>query len=144
MTEQLTVRAETTPGRSRVAWRTIGVVALAATLCASLTWLVVGPWAGVAMEVHDGGGATHEVGLGAVVLSTPLIAGAGGALLRWWQGRSARALRHWTILAVTVAVLSLITPTSAVSPADGMALVSLHAVVAAVVIVAFRRAGRVR
>jgi hypothetical protein len=128
--------------RTPVAWRTIGVVAVAAAICASVTWVAAVPLGDVALEVEALGGGTQKVGIASVVVSSLLVAGAGGALLRWWQGRSVAATRQWTVVAVAVAVLSLVTPTSAVTREAGMTLVSLHAVVAAVVIVGLRRASR--
>lgn len=134
--------APTVDGASQarpVSWRTVGVIAGASALCATLTWTVLGPpLGGVDMTVHDQVG-TRDVGVLAVIVSSLLMAFAGGALLRWWQGRTPTGTRRWTITALTVAVLSMAGPTSADTLQDGMALVSLHAVVAAVVIVGLTR-----
>lgn len=121
----------------QVPWRAVVGVACTA-LAATIAWAFVGPIAGVDLAVHDAGGA-REVGVVSVIVSTVLIALAGGALLRWWQRRSASGTRRWTWFALGVAVLSLLGPTSADTLQSGMALVSLHAVVAAVVIVGLNR-----
>lgn len=122
-----------------VPWRTVGVIAAASALCATLTWTVIGPpLGGVDMTVHDQVG-TRDVGVLAVIVSSLLVAFVGGALLRWWQPRTPTGTRRWTIAALTVAVLSMVGPTSADTLQDGMALVSLHAVVAAIVIVGLTR-----
>ena len=142
MTEHITQEPTTSPIGYRIGWHPIGVVALAAAVCATLTWAVAGPLADGPPQVHQGDDV-REIGVVSVIVSSLLVAGAAGALLRWWQARSERATRHWTVLALVIAVLSLITPTSAVSLSDGMALVSLHALVAAVVIVGLRRASAV-
>ena len=59
---------------------------------------------------------------------------AGFVVLRILEASMVRALEIWTVLAVGVTVLSLLGPLTATSEAAIGALVSLHAVVAAVVI----------
>lgn len=124
-----------------VSWRSITTVSMAAALCATVAWVIVGPLTGTDLAVHDGLGA-RDVGVVSVVVSTLLIGATGGGLLRWWQRRSTAGTRRWSILAVIVAVLSLLGPTSADTLHVGMALVSLHAVVAVVVIVGLTRSRR--
>lgn len=124
-----------------VSWRAIATVTGTATLCAIIAWAFVGPIAGVTLAVHDGAGA-REVGVVSVIVSTVLIAAAGGVLLRWWQRRSSNGTRNWSILALAVAVISLLGPTGADTLPAGMALVSLHAVVATVVIIGLTRSRR--
>ncbi|MFE6645754.1 DUF6069 family protein [Nocardioides sp. NPDC057772] len=125
--------------RTRVGWPRIAGTAAAAAVTATVVWLLWTAVGGVDLEVKSGGAGAQQIGIGSVVISSLLIALAGGALLRWWQGRSERGTRRWTILAVGIAVLSLITPTSALTVAAGLGLVSLHVVVAVVVIAGLRR-----
>lgn len=126
----------------QVAWSTIGVVAGAAAVCASVTWVALVAFGDVALEVTQAG-STRDVGLVAVILTSAIVALCGGALLRWWQGRSAVATQRWTLLAAVVAVVSLVGPTSGATLSATTSLMCLHGVVAAVVIVALRRASDV-
>ncbi|GGR50672.1 peptidoglycan/LPS O-acetylase OafA/YrhL [Nocardioides luteus] len=123
---------------TRVGWPRIVGVAAASAMAATAVWLLWDAVGGVEMAVRSGTGS-QQIGIGSVIVSSLVIAMLGGALLRWWQSRSERATRRWTLLAVGIAVVSLITPTSALSLAAGLALVSLHLVVAVVVIAGLRR-----
>jgi Family of unknown function (DUF6069) len=134
----MTTVTNETAQRTRVGWARIGGVAATAAVAATAVWLLWTQAGGVELEVKSGAGS-QQIGVGSVILSSLLIALAGGALLRWWEGRSERGTRRWTMLAVGIAVLSLITPTSALTVAAGLALVSLHVVVAVVVIAGLRR-----
>ena len=134
----MTTVTNETAQRTRVGWARIGGVAATAAVAATAVWLLWTQAGGVELEVKSGAGS-QQIGVGSVILSSLLIALAGGALLRWWGGRSERGTRRWTMLAVGIAVLSLITPTSALTVAAGLALVSLHVVVAVVVIAGLRR-----
>ncbi|WP_328532191.1 DUF6069 family protein [Nocardioides sp. NBC_00368] len=126
------------PQRTRIGWpRIVGTAAVAA-VAATVVWLLWTAAGGVDLEVKSGSGA-QQIGIGSVILSSLLIGLAGGALLRWWEGRSERGTRRWTMLAVAIALVSLITPTSALTVAAGLGLVSLHVVVAVVVIAGLRR-----
>ncbi|QYJ03955.1 hypothetical protein KUV85_16785 [Nocardioides panacisoli] len=125
--------------RARIPWSVVGVVTAAAALCAAVAWTAFVPFGGVELAVEQGG-TRQEVGLPAVLATSVIAAAAGGALLRWWQGRSPRATRHWTVLALLVTLLSLLGPSGAVTAAAASSLLALHGVVAAVVIVGLRRA----
>jgi hypothetical protein len=103
----------------------IGGVAATAAAAATVVWLLWAQVGGVDLEVKSGAGS-QQIGIGSVIVSSLLIALAGGALLRWWEGRSERGPRRWTMLAAGIAGLSLITPTSALTVAAGLGLVSLH------------------
>ncbi|TQL69878.1 hypothetical protein FB381_3799 [Nocardioides albertanoniae] len=124
--------------RSRVAWPRVAAVAAAAAAAAAVTWMLWTQVGGVDLEAKTGS-ESQQIGIGAVIVSTLLIALVGGALLRWWQGHAERGARRWTMLAVGIAVVSLITPTSALTVAAGLGLASLHVVVAVVVIAGLRR-----
>lgn len=134
----MTTVTNETPQRTRVGWQRIGAVAATAAVAAAVVWLLWTRVGGVDLEVKSGAGS-QQIGVGSVIVSGLVIALAGGALLRWWQGRSERGTRRWTMLAVGIAVVSLITPTSALTVAAGLGLASLHVVVAVVVIAGLRR-----
>lgn len=134
----MTTVTNETAQRSQVSWGRIVTVAVAAAAAATAVWLLWTQVGGVDLEVKSGAG-TQQIGIGSVIVSGMVIALVGGTLLRWWQGRSDRGTRRWTMLAVGIAVISLITPTSALTVAAGLGLVSLHVVVAVVVIVGLRR-----
>ena len=134
----MTTMLNETQERTRVGWPRIAAVAAAAAAAAAVTWVLWTQLGGVDLEAKTGS-APQQIGIGAVIVSSLVIALAGGALLRWWQGRSERGTRRWTILAVAIAVVSLITPTSALTVAAGLGLASLHVVVAVVVIAGLRR-----
>ncbi|GGU45898.1 DUF6069 family protein [Nocardioides albus] len=134
----MTTVTNETARRSQVRWGRVVTVAAIAAGTATVVWLLWTQVGGVDLEVKSGA-STQQITIGSVIVSSLVIAMIGGVLLRWWQGRSERATRRWTMLAVGIAVLSLITPTSALTVAAGLGLVSLHVVVAVVVIVGLRR-----
>jgi uncharacterized membrane protein len=134
----MTTVTNETAQRTRVGWRRIGAVAAVAAAAATATGLLCARAGGVDLEVKSGTGS-QQIGVASVIVSSLLIALAGGALLRWWEGRSERGARRWTMLAVGIAVISLVTPTSALTLAAGLGLASLHVVVAIVVIAGLRR-----
>ncbi|WP_143054905.1 DUF6069 family protein [Nocardioides luteus] len=134
----MTTSMNETAQRTRVGWPRIAGVAAVAAVAATAVWLLWTAAGGVDLAVKSGADA-QEIGIGSVIISSLLIGLAGGALLRWWEGRSERGTRRWTMLAVGIAVVSLITPTSALTVAAGLGLASLHVVVAVVVIAGLRR-----
>ena len=134
----MTTVTNETAQRTRVGWPRIAGTAAIAAVAATAVWLLWTQAGGVELVVKSGAGS-QQIGVGSVIVSSLLIALAGGALLRWWEGRSERGTRRWTMLAVGIAVVSLITPTSALTVAAGLGLASLHVVVAVVVIVGLRR-----
>ncbi|MEI7057800.1 DUF6069 family protein [Nocardioides sp. CCNWLW239] len=134
----MTTMTNETAQRPRVCWGRIMTVAATAAAAAAVVWVLWTQVGGVALEVKSGSG-TQQIGLASVIISTLVIAIVGGTLLRWWAGRSEKGTRRWTMLAIGIAVASLITPTSAVTVAAGLGLASLHVVVGIVVIVGLRR-----
>lgn len=122
---------------SRVRSRAVGVVV--AALAAILVWVIAVPLLGVDLAVVQGG-ARQTVGLGAVVL-TPLVVGLlGWALLALLERRLRNGRRIWSIVAVVVALLSIVGPiAAAVSAAVAITLVLMHLVVAAVLITTLPR-----
>lgn len=123
---------------TRIGWPRIVGTAATTAVAATAVWLLWTAAGGVELEVKSGAGG-QQIGIGSVIVSSLLIALAGGALLRWWVGRSERGTRRWTMLAFGIAVVSLITPASALTVAAGLGLASLHVVVAVVVIASLRR-----
>lgn len=119
-------------------WAQFGAVAVTAAVAATVVWLLWTQVGDVELEVKSGAG-TQQVGLVSVIVSSMVVTLVGGVLLRWWERRSEQGRRRWTILAVGVAVISMITPTSALTLAAGLGLASLHVVVAVVVIAGLRR-----
>lgn len=134
----MTTVTNETQQRIRVGWPQVLTVAAVAAIAATITWVLWTQAGGVILEAKSGSGS-QEIGMVSVIVSSLVIALAGGALLRWWQGRSERGTRRWTMVAVGIAVVSMITPTSALTMAAGLGLTSLHVVVAVVVIAGLRR-----
>ena len=116
--------------------------AVVSAAAAAFVWLLWSQAVGVDLEVTGFGGGAQEVGVVSVVVSTIALVLVGAVLLRWMQRRSAAGLRWWTWIAVAFAVVSLVSPTSALSARAGVALISMHVVVAAVAIPWLRHAHR--
>ncbi len=106
--------------------------ALAAIVCALVTWGSA-RLADVDLLVERGG-EVQEVGAEAVALVAGISALVGLAVLRLLERRTPRGLQLWTGLALGVALASLLGPLSATTAAGTGALLSLHGVVAAVII----------
>lgn len=130
-----------TPVRRRVPRRVDLVTAGAAATCAVIAWLFVAVLPGVDLVVRTGGG-TQTVGGVAVALASAAAALVGMVALRVLTRLTSRALELWTVLVVLVALLSLVGPLGAETAAARWALVSLHAVVTAVVLAAGHRSWR--
>jgi hypothetical protein len=96
---------------------------------------------GVALVVRTGAG-TQAVGGVAVAFSAAVAGLLGMLALRVLERFTHRALGLWTVLVLLVALASLVGPLGAVTTAATLALVSLHAVVTAVVIAAGHRSRR--
>ena len=120
-----------TPRTRRVPWRVDLATAGAAAVCATIAWLFVAVLPGVALVVRTGAG-TQTVGGVAVALSAAVAAFAGMVALRGFERWSRRPVQVWTALVVLGAVTTSAT----------WALVSLHAVVTAVVLAAGHRSRR--
>ncbi|AZZ41589.1 hypothetical protein C0Z11_04055 [Acidipropionibacterium jensenii] len=111
-------------------------------ICAMITWVMVAPVAGVDLSVGTGD-QTISVSAGSVAL-TAATSIAGLLVLRLLERLSAHGLRIWLIVAIVVAVLSMLAPLGAVSTAAAGSLMALHGVVAAVLITGAYRAHRQR
>jgi hypothetical protein len=67
---------------------------------------------------------------------------AGVLLLRVLDAVLQRGMRWWTVVACSVTVVSMLGPLGATTATAGVALASLHLLVAAVVVVGVRRVHR--
>jgi Family of unknown function (DUF6069) len=110
----------------------MAAVTLASAGCATGVWVVAARLAGVDLVVHSGSG-TQTVTLASVLVVSVLASVVGGLSHRLAE-RWVRGPRVWTILAVTVLVLSLVGPAGAVTPAAAMSLAAMHLVVGLLVI----------
>jgi hypothetical protein len=118
---------------SRTRRRLLTVVA--APAAALLAWAAITQWAGVKLAVSTGG----TVGAGSVAV-VALLAGLGAWLVvRAIERRAANPRLTWGLAASTVLALSMAGPSWTADGAAAVALMSLHFVVAAVVIPGFMR-----
>lgn len=116
------------------------VIVGAATICALVAWLTT-RLSGVDLTVQVGGGLQHVTGLSVAI--TAIVASALGLVtLRIMERLMQRPLKWWTILVVAVTLVSAMGPLGATNLAAMGALIGLHAVVAAVVLVAAWRSHR--
>lgn len=117
-------------------WLTVLVAMAAATLVAG----IAGPLLDVDLVVRLDG-STRQVSNLAVTL-TSLVAGlAGWATLAILERWTRHARRLWTAIACLVFVVSLAGPLAAVDTAATIVLLTLHSLVAAIVIWGLRRSG---
>lgn len=130
----------TTQEMSGTAVRRRGALAVAgATVAAALPW-VAAEIAGAELEVTTAGW-TIDVGLPLVLAATLVMSLAGWGLLALLQRRSGDARRTWTIVAVTVLVLSTLGPLTAEATTETrLYLVLMHVAVGAVLIPGLRAA----
>ncbi len=137
MTTTTTRNRRSTIGRIRQRVLTVA----AAVVAAVLAWLIAVPIVGIDLVVRPGGGAAQQVGLGSVVAVSLLASLLGWGLLALLERLvSRRALTAWTVVAVVVLMLSLSGPlTAATNAAVAIALVLMHLVVGAVLIMGLRR-----
>lgn len=137
MTNTTTTNRRSTIGRIRQRVLTVAAAAVAAVLA----WLIAVPIVGIDLLVRPGGGAAQQVGLGSVVAVSLLASLLGWGLLALLERLvSRRALTAWTVVAVVVLMLSLSGPlTAATNAAVAIALVLMHLVVGAVLIMGLRR-----
>ena len=120
--------------RGRVAVRPAALAVAGAAGAAVLAWAVAVPVLGVDLRVGTEGAAT-AVGPGSVVAAAVLAGLLGWALLALLVRSVARAGTVWRAVAVVVLLLSLGGPLAmGVGTASVVVLLTLHAVVAAVLI----------
>ena len=137
MTNTTTTNRRSTIGRIRQRVLTVA----AAVVAAVLAWLIAVPIVGIDLLVRPGGSAAQQVGLGSVVAVSLLASLLGWGFLALLERLvSRRALTAWTVVAVVVLMLSLSGPlTAATNAAVAIALVLMHLVVGAVLIMGLRR-----
>lgn len=124
-------------GRHRAGWRaSMGVAAFA--VAAALGLRLIATALGIDVQVGSGA-ARHGVGLVAVGLSSGVAAGFGVLALQLALRLFARGRRWWTMGAVVVLALSLLSPLQATTVAAWLVLSLLHLATAAVVILGLRR-----
>ena len=134
--------ARTPPAPHRVQAR--GLVVAGAVGAALGGWLVTVPLLGVDLAVKPAGGGTQTVtqtvGVGAVLATSLAAALLGWALLAVLERWTTRARTIWTAIAAVLLLLSLAGPlTGALTTPAAVALVALHLVVGAVLILGLRR-----
>ncbi len=137
MTTTTTVQRSTTRGSVRAD----AVVGVAAGVAAVGLWSFWTQVAEVELVARQGQG-TATVGLASVVVTAVMASGLGIGLLRLLEARTANALRTWTIAASVVFAVSLLGPLGATTVAAGLALLSLHLAMAAVLVVGLRQLRR--
>lgn len=114
------------------------LVVTAASAAALALWALAAPLAGVDLAVRQGG-SDQAVGPVPVALASLLAGFAAWALLAVLERFTARAGRIWTVTAAVVLALSLLGTFGAVSTAATLALMGMHAVVGAVLILGLVR-----
>ena len=118
-------------------WRDDWPLAVAAAVAASVDWAAI-QLSGVDLAVGSGSDA-QQVGLVSVIGCAAVVAVVASGLLRFLEARSPHGRGIWIAVALVVGLLSLVGPLGASSLQAGLALVSLHAVVASVVLVGLLR-----
>jgi Family of unknown function (DUF6069) len=118
-------------------------VVIAVLLAAVATWTLWAQVGGVELTVQSGDDV-RTVGVGSVVAVAAIMPIAGVLLLRALEAILSRGMRWWTAIACTVTLISMLGPLGATSATAGVALASLHLLVAAVVIFGVRRVHHAR
>lgn len=129
------------PRRTNVRFvRRTGIRRAAVVFGAAVSALAL--WAGAGGDATvRSGGSDHPVGAVAVLLTSVLAGLAGWALLAVLERMTSRGLLVWTVVAVLVFLLSLVSAAAAgVGAASVGTLLGLHCVVFAVLVAGFRRA----
>jgi hypothetical protein len=116
----------------------IGVAATVSALGLWLAWTQLG---GVDLRVRSADDI-REIGAASVAVTAPVVSGAGVLLVRLLDSWVPRGLRWWTVAACAVWAISMLGPLGATTASAGLALVSLHVVVGAIVVFGVRRVHR--
>jgi len=117
-----------------------GLIVAGAAGAALVVWALVGPIGGTDIAVQSGGSVRH-IGATAVAVTGILAGLAGWGLLAAFERTMKRPRRTWTVIAAVVFVLSLAGPLGATSAGAKAGLMSMHLIVAAVLIPSLPRAG---
>ena len=132
------------PAPAQQSPRTRGLVVAGAVGTALGGWLVAVPLLSIDLAVQPAGGgtqtATQTVAVGAVLATSLTAALLGWALLAVLERWTTRARTTWTAVAAVLLLLSLAGPlTGALTAPAAVALVAMHLVVGAVLILGLRR-----
>jgi hypothetical protein len=133
--------ATTSGQRNRLSSKLIhrSATVVGATAAALATWGLAVPVAGIELDVRVGG-ETSDVGVGEVAVTAALAALTAWATLVLLERWTANARKSWTILAALVLLASLAGPLgSAVGAGAALALIAMHVVVGAILIVMLAR-----
>ncbi|QDP95852.1 hypothetical protein FOE78_08020 [Microlunatus elymi] len=149
MTQRTAAREDTAPevttaqgntaGAARRRLLRAGTIAVA-LIAALLDWVICTKIIGLTLMVDQGFGPTEVMPL--LVAAAPILSGlAAWALLAILERLTpARATTIWRIVALVILALSLYSPiTAAISISTATALVSMHLVVGAILIIGLRR-----
>ncbi|GAA1222762.1 hypothetical protein GCM10009608_69010 [Pseudonocardia alaniniphila] len=105
-----------------------------AVLAPLAIWAVAVPVAGLDLTATPIGGTETPVGVLAVVTGALCAGLSGWALLAVLERRATRPRRTWTVTALAVLGLSLITPLTGATGPSQLVLLSMHIAVGAVLI----------
>lgn len=106
---------------------------------AIIGWAVAVHGLGVHLEVGAKSATAVQIGAGNVAGASLAAGLAAWALLAFLERRDGRAVRHWTIIASCVFVLSLLGPADGLTYSAKATLLCLHTLVAAIIILGLRR-----
>ena len=129
------------PRPARRGWGTVPIGAAAAAVCALVLWTTLVPFGGLDLSA-DLGGTVKQIGALDVALVAFGVGLVGLLALRLLERFTPKAPVIWTATAAVVLVLSCVGAMGATSTAAMWGLVSLHAVVGAVIIAVGLRSRR--
>lgn len=115
-----------------------GTVVLAAG-AATIGWAVAVHGLGVQLEAGTKSATAIQIGAGNVAGASLATGLAAWALLAFLERRDRQAARHWTIIASCAFALSLLGPADGLTYSAKAALLCLHTLVAAIIILGLRR-----
>ena len=139
-----TIREYTAPASARLS-RTRALGVAGAVLAAAAVWAVAVPLLGLHLMIRFGNAAPESVGIGLVVGASLIGSLLGWGLLAILERRTARARTIWTVVAMTLLLVSLSLPLSAGTTASTkVVLAMMHVAVAAVLIPALRGGSAMR
>lgn len=114
------------------------VIVAEAAVAPLLVWVAAVPIGGVDLEA--GQGQSVQTVAPAAIAAAGLVAGfAAWALMALLERRTSRPVRNWTITAAVVLAVSVLGPLGGVGAAAKLVLLSMHAVVAAVLFLGLTR-----
>lgn len=139
-----TTKVYTTPATARVG-RTRASSVGGAVIAAVAVWVLAVPLLGLHLIVRFGNGSPQTIGIDFVVGASLMASLVGWGLLAFLERRSTRARTIWTLLAISVLLVSLSLPLSAGTTASTRAVLAvMHVAVAAVLIPGLRGGLRTR